>query len=120
MAWPDFHRGWKSRSTNRWQHRLQREHPTCTERTKNRSSKSADGRVATVATRAGEKPCLTKKERIHLTPTGLLMEGHSAQPPKGVSECYGDVSTVICFRSGQQRRVLRFCMVLSQKEKARN
>src|SRR6266498_1524502 len=77
MAWPDFHRGWKSRSTNRWQHRLQREHPTCTERTKNRSSKSADGRVATVATRAGEKPCLTKKERIHLTPTGLLMEGLS-------------------------------------------
>src|SRR6266496_451111 len=77
MAWPDFHRGWKSRSTNRWQHRLQREHPTCTERTKNRSSKSADGRVATVAARAGEKPCPTKKERIHLTPTGLLMEGHA-------------------------------------------
>jgi len=35
------------RSTIRWQHRLQREHPTCTERNKNRSPKSADGRVAT-------------------------------------------------------------------------
>src|SRR5277367_4195888 len=32
MAWPNFHRETEERSTNRWQRRLQREHPTCTER----------------------------------------------------------------------------------------
>jgi hypothetical protein len=32
MAWPNFHREMEERSTIRWQHRLQREHPTCTER----------------------------------------------------------------------------------------
>src|SRR5450755_53050 len=36
MAWPNFHREMEERSTNRWQHRLKREHPTCTERS-NRS-----------------------------------------------------------------------------------
>ena len=45
---------------------------------KNRSLKSADGRVATVVTRRGEEPCLTKNKRIHLAPTGLLMEGDFA------------------------------------------
>src|SRR5712692_5850249 len=52
-----YHEGhvWKilvglGRSIIRWQHRLKREHLTCTERP-NRSQKSADGRVATVATR---------------------------------------------------------------------
>jgi hypothetical protein len=33
IAWPNFHSSeWKERSLNRWQHRLKREHPTCTER----------------------------------------------------------------------------------------
>ena len=32
MAWPNFHREMEERSTIRWQHRLKREHPTCTER----------------------------------------------------------------------------------------
>jgi hypothetical protein len=41
---------WKRRSTIRWQHRPKRERPTGTERT-NRSTKSADGRMATVVTR---------------------------------------------------------------------
>src|ERR1035441_2387771 len=46
MAWPNFYlRWWKPRSPNRWQHRLKREHPTCTERES--LIKSADGRVAT-------------------------------------------------------------------------
>jgi hypothetical protein len=36
---------WKQRSIIRWQHRLKREHPTCTVRT-SRSPKNADGRVA--------------------------------------------------------------------------
>jgi len=51
IAWPNFYLlRWNGRSIIRWQHRLKREHPTGTERIK-RSSKSADGRVATVATR---------------------------------------------------------------------
>jgi hypothetical protein len=35
MAWPNFpSTKMEERSTNRWQHRLKREHPTCTERNK--------------------------------------------------------------------------------------
>ena len=34
MAWPNFHREMEERSKIRWQHRLKREHPTCTERSK--------------------------------------------------------------------------------------
>ena len=42
----------------------------------NRSSKSADGRVATVATTRREKNFVQRTDnKIHLTPTGLLMEG---------------------------------------------
>ncbi len=63
----------KTRSINSWQHRLKREHPTGTER--NRSSKSADGRVATVATAARKSLVQRKEKRTLLTPTGLLMEG---------------------------------------------
>jgi hypothetical protein len=47
MAWPNFHREMEERSTNRWQHRLKREHPTCTERNQKSLIESADGRVAT-------------------------------------------------------------------------
>jgi hypothetical protein len=47
MAWPNFHREMEERSTNRWQHRLQREHPTCTEQNQKSLIESADGRVAT-------------------------------------------------------------------------
>jgi len=47
--------GVEEKSTNRWQHRLQRERPTCTERKS--LTQSADGRMATVATRAESKPC---------------------------------------------------------------
>jgi hypothetical protein len=47
---------------NSWQHRLKREHPTCTERKS--LTKSADGRVATVvATRRRKKSCPTKKQQ---------------------------------------------------------
>src|SRR5579872_5120987 len=38
------------------------ERPTCTERTKI-AHQSADGRMATVANSAGEKPCPTKKQK---------------------------------------------------------
>ncbi len=63
IAWPRFYRlRWKGRSIIRWQHRLKRERPTCTERTKS-LIESADGRVATVATRREKKPCPTKKQK---------------------------------------------------------
>ena len=47
IAWPNFHREMEERSKIRWQHRLKREHPTCTERNIKSLIESADGRVAT-------------------------------------------------------------------------
>jgi len=48
----------------------------------NRSSNSADGRVATVTTRLEEKISDHQKpSRTHLTPTGLLMEGDYTHNP---------------------------------------
>src|SRR5277367_708647 len=67
MAWPDFHRETEERSTNRWQRRLQREHPTCTERI-NRSLKSADGRVATGLIGARSKELRKHKQTERLPP----------------------------------------------------
>src|SRR5207237_5093669 len=58
IAWPTFIFEMEERSPIRWQHRLKREHPTCTERKS--LIESADGRVATVATRPERKPCPTK------------------------------------------------------------
>ena len=63
------------RSINRWQHRLKREHPTCTERTKALIEecgwKGGDrGNSAGNKQRDQQIP-----KRIPLTPTGLLMEG---------------------------------------------
>jgi hypothetical protein len=57
-----------------WQHRLKREHPTCTGRIK-KLIESADGRVATVALGGRKTLSNEKNKRTHLTPTGLLMEG---------------------------------------------
>src|SRR6202158_2997368 len=55
--------------------------------------KSADGRVATVATRREKNLVQRKNKRTHLTPTGLLMEGDSAQNPwPDHSERYRDFS----------------------------
>ena len=54
--------GMEERSTNRWQHRLQRERPTCTQR-KRSLTKSADGRMASAATRQRKKPCPTKNQK---------------------------------------------------------
>ena len=67
MAWPNFHREMEERSTNRWQRRLKREHPTCTER---RSlTKSADGRVATglVWARRNNASKTKNRERLSLS-----------------------------------------------------
>jgi hypothetical protein len=56
----------KNRSTNRWQHRLKRERPTCTERNES-LLESANGSMATVATRREEKEtCSTKPDQNRL------------------------------------------------------
>jgi hypothetical protein len=81
MGWPRFtFQEQNHRAPNRWQHRLKRERPTCTERNKS-LLESADGSMATVAPRQNESSSYEKPERIHLTPTGLLMEGHYAHNP---------------------------------------
>ena len=71
IAWPTLIFKMEERSTNRWQHRLKRERPTCTERKS--LTQSADGRVATGPTRLGRRS--DEQPKINLTPTGLLMEG---------------------------------------------
>jgi hypothetical protein len=104
MAWPNFHREMEERSTNRWQHRLKREHPTCTERI-NRSPKSADGRVATGLVGARSMNRAKSKNTVRLLPflpdgmvtdrsspsrvryaaknAPLTAPGRSANPPPG-------------------------------------
>jgi hypothetical protein len=77
MAWPRFHSEEQNhRAPIRWQHRLYRERPTCTERNDS-LLESADGSMATVVHSAGETNYVQPSQRrIDLTPTGLLMEGH--------------------------------------------
>ena len=60
-ARPTFIRKMKRRSLIRWQHRLNRERPTCTERNDS-LLESADGSMATVATRREKKQCFTKPQ----------------------------------------------------------
>ena len=73
-AWPDFPRKRKQRSTIRWQHRLKREHPTCTERKP--LNKECGWKGGDSSNSAGRKNIVQRKnKRTHLTPTGLLMEG---------------------------------------------
>jgi len=61
MAWPTFSSQEQNhRAPNRWQHRLNRERPTYTERNES-LLESADGSMATVANSAGEKPLSHKK-----------------------------------------------------------
>ena len=74
-AWPNVHsKEWKERSTNRWQHRLQRERPTCTER-KDRSLRVRMEGWRQWRLGREKKLSQRKGERTDLTPTGLLMEG---------------------------------------------
>ena len=72
---PPFIEKMEARSTNRWQHRLKRERPTCTERI--RIAPRECGWKHGVSGRLGERnPNDTpRRSRIDLTPTGPLMEG---------------------------------------------
>jgi hypothetical protein len=75
MAWPSFCFDEKCRSLIRWQHRLQREHPTCTER---KSLNEECGWKGGGSGSSAERKNLVQREKqktIDLTPTGLLMEG---------------------------------------------
>jgi hypothetical protein len=75
MAWPSFHREMEERSTNRWQHRLQREHPTGTERRKS-LTESADGRVATAMAGKGLwVAVLVAKRKSSASPPTFLPSG---------------------------------------------
>ena len=81
IAWPGFTpQEQNHRAINRWQHRLKRERPTCTERNES-LLESADGSMATVATRRRKTFVSRKRTKIYLTPAGLLMEGDYAQTP---------------------------------------
>jgi hypothetical protein len=74
IAWPRLYSNEQNhRALIRWQHRLNRERPTCTERPES-LLESAHGSMATVATRREEKT-VNVKPPTRLTPTGLLMEG---------------------------------------------
>ena len=61
MAWPRFDSEKSgTKGAKRWQHRLKRERPTCTERNES-LLESADGSMATAATRQeNKKPCSMK------------------------------------------------------------
>ena len=76
IAWPTSIPRWKE-VDNQVAAPAETRTPNLHRANKNRSSKSADGRVATVvATRHREKNRVQRKNnRILLTPTGLLMEG---------------------------------------------
>src|SRR5580704_10696264 len=77
----------------RWQHRLKRERPTCTERTKS-LLESADGRMAS-ADSAKEKACPTKIQKNPLD-SDRPSHGrrlHSLRLAGRINECNGDFST---------------------------
>src|SRR5215468_9398571 len=83
------------RAPNRWQHRLKRERPTCTERNDS-LLESADGSMATVATRRGEMPCPRK------TPKNLL---DSDRPSHGSDKAIETVARG-AVQSAEDARVL--------------
>src|SRR5579871_1210646 len=66
MAWPTFSsQEQNQRAPIRWQHRLKRERPTCTERSES-LLESADGSMATVATRREKNSCLGRSTKNSL------------------------------------------------------
>jgi hypothetical protein len=70
----------EARSIIRWQHRLNREHPTGTERKSLIEVRMEGWRQWRLGT---EKNLVQRKnKRTHLAPTGLLMEGDYTHPMK--------------------------------------
>jgi len=86
IAWPNFQSNrWNGRSTIRWQHRLKRERPTCTERNR----KSRVRMEGWTAARRRKNHVQRKNKGTHLTPAGLLMESDytSYAPATGPTKC---------------------------------
>ena len=99
MAWPRFHSEEQNhRAPNSWQHRLRRETPNM-HRAKRIAPRECGWKHGDSGYSAGETNFVQRKnETTHLTPTGLLMEGHIASVRFsfgffGVNERYGDVTT---------------------------
>ena len=97
IAWPTSILRMKERSIIWWQHRLKREHPTGTERTKS-LIEECGWKGGDSANSAERKNLVQQKnERIDLTPTGLLMEGDYTSVRSSFAflrddECNGDVT----------------------------
>jgi hypothetical protein len=67
IVWPTFHsQEWDRRSTNRWQHRLKREHPTCTERITSLLEECGWKGGDSGGDSAEKKPCPTKERQNRL------------------------------------------------------
>src|SRR5580698_11390632 len=85
MAWPRFHSEEQNhRAPIRWQHRLRRETPNM-HRAIRIAPRECGWKHGDSGHSAGETNFVQRKnETTHLTPTGLLMEGHSAHPCRGI------------------------------------
>src|SRR6202035_3581182 len=93
------------RSIIRWQHRLKREHPTCTERTK-ALIEECGWKGGDSGDSAGKKQRDQQiPKRIPLTPTGLLMEGvYTNYDPGALFSAVPKDRTLELERSGSARR----------------
>jgi hypothetical protein len=80
IAWPTFHSEVKQQVANQMAAPAETRTPNM-HRANESLLESADGSMATVATRPTKK-YVHKKPRIDLTPTGLLMEGHYTSEPQ--------------------------------------
>src|ERR1019366_7506101 len=83
-----------SQVDNRWQHRLKREHPTCTERIKSLIEECGWKGGDSGGDSVEKKPCPTK-ERQNQLDSDRPSHGrrlHSLTPSRNRSWCYGDFS----------------------------
>src|SRR5437764_13025415 len=85
----------KRRSLIRWQHRLNRERPTCTER--NFAPRECGWKHGDSGYSAGKKQCLTKPRpnRLDSDRPSHGRRYHKCAPSIrifGVNECYGDIT----------------------------
>jgi transposase len=78
MAWPTFHSYVKRQGAKQMVAPAETRTPKM-HRANESLLESADGSMATVATRREKNICLRKSTKNHLTPTGLLMEDHYTQ-----------------------------------------
>src|SRR5579862_5296567 len=93
MDWPTFpSQEQNHRAPIRWQHRQNRERPTCTERNES-LLESADGSMATVATRREKNICLIRNT------TNLLDSDRPSHGRPLHSKCRPSVPSALAFPS---------------------